>query len=99
MIDFSATINDLKGNPLKQDGEDVTLRDTCTNALLAAFQGEQQDGKTKMSRWKLAQRIHDAKEPIELTAGDVTLLKEVVSKAYSAAVVGPAWTLLDPAEK
>jgi len=56
-------------------------------------------GKDKAYRYHLSERIYGAKEPITLKAEKVTLIKELVGKAYLPLVVGQAWKLLDPAEK
>jgi hypothetical protein len=117
-IDFTATIDDLKGKPLPiQDGEvddpetkqkrpvfrDFTLRDVCVNSLLLETRGgDAIDGKEKVRRFRLADKIFGAAESIVLPAEDIVLLKDQVAKAYGALVTARAWDLLElqaPAKK
>jgi hypothetical protein len=54
------------------------------------------EGKEKIRRFRLADRIYGAKEPIQLSAEDVVLLKEVTAKTYGPLITGRAWDLLEP---
>lgn len=101
-IDFTPTINDLKGKPIKEgDAEDspvATLGSICITALMAQFEDERTlPAKEKVSRFKLAQKLVDAKE-LELKVEEVNLLKTLVGKAFGALIVGRAEELLDPGE-
>ena len=75
---------------------DVLLRDVCENALLEDDRGS--DGGEKMKRFKLAEKIH-LYEDVNLSAEDVTLLKELIGKLYGPLVVGQAYKILDPEEE
>ena len=99
-INFDSTITDLAGNPIQIDDKGVkrpcTLRDVCTNALLletAKSQGI--EGKEKVRRFRLADKIFGTKEPIQIEAEDIVLLKQLVAEAYAPLVTGRSWDLLE----
>lgn len=78
--------------------DNITLRDIAVNVLGLQFKDEQSlSGKEKMRRGLLAQRIHQAAEPLALRAEDVASLKALIAKAYGPLIVMRAWMLLDPA--
>ena len=96
MIDFSAVLTDLDGNPMKDGENDATLGRIATNALLLPYQDEQNlSGEDKLKRFMLAGK---ARGPaVELTVEEIALAKRLIGKAYGPLVVGRAWALLDPA--
>ena len=77
--------------------EPLTLRMALCNALMGQYKGEETlSGTEKVKRWRLAQDVHSKDEPY-LTSEQTTMAKELIAKAYTPVVVGPAWELLDPA--
>lgn len=104
MTDFSTPIKDLDGNVIMEaasvpDGSPkaVTLGRVAVNAVLQNYPDEAGlAGDVKVKRFMLAMKVVDAGE-VELTAEEVTALKERIAKAYGPLVVGRAWALLDPA--
>ncbi len=77
--------------------EPLTIRTVIGNALMQQVDGDANDtGEVKVKRWQLAQKVYGPDE-IELTAEDVTMAKDRIGKMYGAIVVGPAFSLLDPA--
>ena len=100
-IDFSKQIMDIAGKPIKmKDGEaerDFILRDVAVNAILTETQeSAKSDGKEKVRRFRLADKIFGAAEPIALPAEDIVLLKDMIAKAYGALVTARAWDLIEP---
>lgn len=95
-LDFSSVLRNLDGKPLKWGSEvDATLGIISAEALLANTEDQRgAPAEEKLSRWKLAQRIHGAKV-IDVTAEDIVLLKRAINAAFSVAIVGPAFELLD----
>ncbi len=80
----------------EETGKPLTLSSIAVEALQAQFDDERQlSGDDKLKRWKLAVKVHGAAEPVELSAEDIALIKRLVGKAYSAAVVGPAFLALE----
>jgi hypothetical protein len=102
MIDFSTAITDLGGKPAKDEGgNDATLRDVAVKALLVILPegpgAPQVKPDERAKRGWLAQKIHDAQEPLELKAEQVALLKDLIGKLYPPLTVMRAWAILDPA--
>lgn len=113
-IDFTQKIKSLKGEDLPSgpDVEDpkdpkkkikapgLTLGDVSCNALLGTFKDEEGriDGKEKLKRYRFADRIYGTKEKISLDSGEITLVKDLVAKLYSALVSGQAWEMLESGE-
>jgi len=87
---------------------ELTLRNVCTGALL------QDDividprtrmpvvvpteSKEKFQCFRLAQKLYDAGDRVELTAKETELLKDQIAKHSAKMVMGRAWIMLDPAE-
>lgn len=102
-IDFSTELLSLSGEPIKENIQDesgikkvpLQLWKVCTDSLLAVFQDERNvTGEDKVKRWKLAQKIHEAKE-VDLESEEISLIKSLIAKSYSPAIVGPAFQLLE----
>lgn len=96
-IDFNQFILNLKDEPIKDGGEDLTLGTVCTAALLNADFRES-DAKEKFSRGSLALKISDTEGPINLKAEEITLLKELVGKVWNPLIIARAFPMLDSAE-
>ncbi len=101
-IEFAQVLCAMDGDPMQEEDprnqgktRDLTLGRLCINALLSEFPNEQQSGAQKFDRFKLAMRIGNEEDPIEITAEDIALIKERVGKAYSAYAVGTVWTVLE----
>lgn len=72
-----------------------TLGAVCISALMGVYQDEQSlSGEDKFKRYKLAERIN-AGGILEVSAEDIALLKKLIGKNWSAAVVGPAYEALE----
>lgn len=95
-VDFSQPVKTLQGENIKDpDGKDFTLQAVCTNALLAESE-EKISGQEKCDRYALALAIHAAVEPYDLSAENISKLKDLVGKTYTTLVVGQAFQMLDP---
>lgn len=107
-IDFSKPILGLDGVPLKVqdlDGHpDFTIRDACVNALLSDRPASGRpdepkiDGKEKVRRFRLAQKIYGCKEPINLESDDIVLLKNKIAEVYPTLTTARAWEILEGLE-
>ncbi len=96
-INFDAVLCDLAGEPMKGEVEDATiqLKTISINALLASYQDEQTlSGEDKLSRYKLAQKIHVGGEQ-ELSAEEASLLKRLIGKGYSPLIVGQTYEMIE----
>lgn len=109
-INFDQQIPSPNGGPLlDKDGKPLAVQPTlgslCETALVSQYADEIDPvthketitGQEKFDRWKLAQKLHG--KDVTLTAEELAKLKMLVGKAYSPAIVGPVWTMLDPGEK
>lgn len=110
-IDFAQPLRGPDGKPLQSgdcaklaaDGKTcaeykpMTLGDAACVALEATFDDERnQDGAAKFTRDEICRRIYRQKS-IELSLDDLATIKKRIGRAFSAAVVGAAWPVLDPA--
>jgi len=93
-IDLTTKLTTLKGEPIKTDnGEIVTLTDVLTNSLLVDKPSTQV--KEMLKKFSLATKISNAKDVVEITAEEATMIKELLPIAYKTLVVGQVWSLLD----
>lgn len=73
----------------------LTLGDAACVALEATFDEERkEDGTAKFPRDQLCRKIYGEKS-VQLSPDDAHEIKTRIRKAFSAAVVGAAWPLLD----
>jgi hypothetical protein len=110
-INFDSVITGIDGEPIKtkdqrpgKDGgretfeRDFVLRDVAVNALLAEPQDRNAkplDGKEKVRRTRLADKIYGCHEPINISAEDVVLIKDQVNAIYPTLTTARAWAILE----
>jgi len=99
-INFETPITGIDGKSIKvKSGEEesiFTLREVAVNALLVETQESAKlDGKEKVKRFRMADRIFGCKEPITFSAEDIVLLKDQIAKTYGTLVTARAWEILD----
>jgi len=82
--------NDGQGNAI-----DATVKMVIVNAILAPVQKE--SGVDKVKKFDLAQRIYKSDE-VDLTAEEISLIKERVGESFPPIVVGQIWNLLEGKE-
>jgi hypothetical protein len=100
LIDFTQKILDIHGNEIPatggQDSKAMTLADAAVNALLIPYNDEPNlAGVEKVKRFKLAQKIEDGADRVELTAEEISAIKLLIGKAFNATVVGYSYELLE----
>jgi hypothetical protein len=100
-IDFSQELQDLDGVSLKvMKGEQEVpfiLAKVCVDALMATYQDELAlSGEEKLKRFDLATIIYASREPVDLQAENIALIKKLVAKGYGPLIVGQTWKMLDP---
>jgi hypothetical protein len=90
--DFSQTLSAL-GQPLPEPAN--TLGSVCVSALMGVYPDEQNlSGDDKFKRYQLAERLHAGGEQ-DVSAEDIALLKKLIGKNWSPAVLGPAYEALE----
>lgn len=74
---------------------DATLRRGIINALEVALETDRNEQPIKRyERGKLADKVYDNDE-VELSAEEITLIKERVGKVFNAYIVKVIWDLLE----
>lgn len=97
-INFTQLLHGLDDKPIKDEKDaDVLLSTPCVNSLLATSQNEQLEPVEKLARWILAQKITQAKGPIELTIEEVAKIKDLTGKYMPTLVMGSIWQILESA--
>ena len=99
-IEFKQVLRSMDGEAMQEqregkDARDFTLARACINALLTDIPNEQQTGAQKFDRFKLAMRLGNEEDPIEITAEDITTIKGQVGKVYFTYTVGTIWSILE----
>lgn len=94
-VDFSQSFLGLDGNPIIENGKNITLGDIAANILLADDQEEKLSGKDKALRGNLAMAIYAAKEPMDLPIEDVALIKDQIGKLATPLIVAQSWKMLE----
>jgi len=94
----------LMGQAVLVDGPTLTLRKVIINALVAEYHDEQAgpqrpglSGEEKLNRFNLAMKVKKAADSADLTIDEVSKVKGLIAKAYSAIIVGQAWTMFEEA--
>ena len=99
-IEFAQVLLSMDGEAMQEQregkpGRDLTLGRACINALLTDIPNERQTGTQKFDRFKLAMRLGNEEDPIEITAEDITMIKAQVGKVYFTYTVGLVWSVLE----
>lgn len=103
-LDFTTPLHAISGGPFKDDKGapvEMLLGSVAENALLAPDQADT-NGTEKNKAFWLAVKLHEkgsdkyAKDA-NLTAEEITRIKDKIGKFYPPAIVGAAWQILDPA--
>ena len=96
-VDVTKNLITFDGQTMKDivDGEavDATLRMAMVNAILSPV--EKESGMDKVKKYELAKRIHNAKDEVELSAEDISLIKERIGEVFPALIVGQVFDLLE----
>lgn len=104
-VKTDVVLTNLDGEPLKDadakgEAVDATLKMCVINALLApAQQGQKPEtGVEKLKKYNLASKVNDNEE-IELSAEEISLIKDRVGELFPPLVVGQVFKLLgEPTE-
>jgi len=102
-LDLERVLVNFEGVALKErlDGDksrDLTLGNAIVNALLVPSQDKSIRPESKVTRYKLAHRIFDAKGELNLTVDEAVLIKEVCLAFYAPIVAGQIAEIIDGEE-
>lgn len=96
-IDFSRTLTNLDGSQIVVQADKaprpLTLGDVAANSLLA--DDRDATGAQKVARFSLALKVYEAKEPLDLTPEDVSLIRERVGQTCVPLICGRSYQMLD----
>jgi len=94
---FNQPILGINNEELKEKDIVVTLETVVVNALLTQDPNDTTvTGTEKAKRFTLAMKIHDTKDSqVDITAEEISKIKELVGKYYTALVVGRVYDLLE----
>lgn len=98
-IDVTQTFKTLSGQVLKDVDEnkqavDATLRLAIVNSLLAPSKAKEESGIEKVKKYELAKRVYVGGE-VELSAEEITLIKEGIGRLFQPIIVGQAFDMLE----
>lgn len=95
-VDFNEHILDLKGLPLKGEGEaDLTLGEACVQGLLAVDRvDEKLSSEEKVKIFKLANKLSPGGE-IDMSIDDLAYVKKCVGRTMVTIVVGRVDEIFD----
>jgi hypothetical protein len=100
-LDLTQPIEPLTGEPfVDRDGKPVTFtfaKIVADSLLKPVTEDKNDDVDAQVRRYELAKRIILNPADVVLTAEETAMIKQRMSKLYSAGVVGPTVELLDPA--
>lgn len=95
-LDVSKVLLSVTGQPLKiNDHTEATLKWAAIEALMAQGQGESLTAQEKVSRFKLAQKIHTSDGKCDFAVEEVSKMKEVIGKNCPTNVTGAAFDIID----
>lgn len=88
-IDFTPLVTNIDGTKL--DGA-PSVRDACVTALTTSMEGDHALASTQKFQFGLlAQKIALGEDVVDVTAEEITVLKDRVGKGYSPVVVLFVW--------
>lgn len=93
LMNFNGDV--LQDNDGKGNLTDANLKHAIVNSLLAPLQqGKNETGVEKVKKYELAKRVYDNDE-VELSAEEVSLIKERLAEVYPPLVVGQCFKILE----
>jgi len=97
LVKVDVPLTTFDGQTMKDnDGEgkaiDATLKMAIVNGLLSPVQNEK--GVEKVKKYELARKVYSSDE-VDLTAEEITLIKERVGETFAPVIVGQCWEALE----
>lgn len=101
---------EVDGKKVEKKSPPFTLKTACVNVLLNSRlteivcpqcntqirKPEEISGEEKLKRYKLAKKIYESKDRVDIGTKDIELLKGLIAKSYPELTSGQAWSVLDP---
>lgn len=97
-VNVTTVLKAIDGTPLLDENKkEVILKNVLVNALMNVG-ADEGSGEDKLKRYLMSQNIFNATDSVELSAEDISKLKELVGKGYGPIIVGPVFQLLEGKE-
>lgn len=96
-VDFDTVLTNLSGEELKENDKKHILKDISINSLMANIQQQGDNpeaGTVKIKRYELARKINDG-GVVEVTAEEITMIKERVGIVMPTMVMGSVYDILE----
>lgn len=81
-------LKDYRGNPIKMNDGEMTLRDAITTALNAMDPKRPLTAEKLNKAFQISVKLHDATDTVNLTVDDMAFIKERAALVYNALVFG-----------
>ena len=96
-IDVTQKIKGIDGRkalPNSETMKDLTLKDVCINSILAPEE-KQKDSKKKYTDYEIFVKLRDAKKEVELSAEEISRIKEKGAVVLGVLVMGQVFDMLE----
>ena len=94
-IDLTKNFIDHKGSLILDGDKPWTLKNVIGQSLLSTFQGDEKlEGQKKYQLYQLGLKL-EKESSVELTAEEIALIKDRISKGFTVLVMGQAWDMLE----
>lgn len=86
---------DKKAHLKNEKNEDIVLKEILVSAVLGGS-AEKQSGDEKLKRYRLANRIFDSNDSVEMSAEEITIVKSALGESsLPTVVVGQAIEMIE----
>ena len=102
-IDMNQQLETFDGRPIiVSEDNPFTLGLACCEALMFSDPQEKANGRAKLERYELAQRIHRACRSgdglVDLTVDELKIVKDMAGKSLTTQAAGACWQALENAQ-
>jgi len=93
-VKISTVLLGIQGEELKAEGgHKLLLKDIMINAILTPIQDDKE--QQKWLKYEIFKKIRDAKDIVELTVEDVSLIKKAIGKLSPPLIYGQCVELIE----
>jgi len=83
-------------NIMVETVQDLTLKLIAVRALLNIKEDDRTKAEEKYKRGKLAERIMESKDAVDLSAEEISMLKDLIGNSFAPQIVFKSFEMLDP---
>jgi hypothetical protein len=93
-VKINQELKDAEGNSIV-NGKNLKLllKDVCIASILSPIQGDEE--KAKLDKYEIYKKLRDAKQEVELTAEEITLLKKAIGKLQPQLIMGQCFEMIE----